>query len=47
MGALVVGPALMQTILETWLAATWNPTTRSGPKVARIDELEATVERVP
>ena len=47
MGALVVGPALMQTILETWLAATWNPTTRSGPKVARIDELEASVERVP
>jgi ribose 5-phosphate isomerase B len=42
MGALVVGPALMRTILETWLAATWDSSTRSGSKVERIGELERT-----
>ena len=42
MGALVIGPALMTTIVETWLAATWDPSTRSGQKVARINELEGT-----
>jgi RpiB/LacA/LacB family sugar-phosphate isomerase len=42
MGALVIGPTLMTTIVETWLAATWDPSTRSGPKVARIEELEGT-----
>jgi ribose 5-phosphate isomerase B len=42
MGALIVGPAVMTTILETWLGATWDPGTRSGPKVERIDELERT-----
>ena len=47
MGALVVGPALMQSIVEAWLAATWDPTTRSGSKVVRIEELEASLERVP
>jgi ribose 5-phosphate isomerase B len=43
MGALVIGPAVMTTIVETWLAATWDPATRSGPKVARITELEDTI----
>ena len=41
MGAQIIGPAAMTTIVETWLAATWDATTRSGPKVARIEELEA------
>jgi ribose 5-phosphate isomerase B len=42
MGALVVGPAVMTRIVETWLAASWDPSTRSGQKVARINELERT-----
>jgi ribose 5-phosphate isomerase B len=43
MGALVIGPSVMTAILETWLDATWDATTRSGPKVARISELERNI----
>ncbi len=44
MGARVIGPELAKTILQAWLASEFEPE-RSGPKVARIKEFEASVEK--
>lgn len=40
MGARVIGPELAKSILQAWLAADFEPA-RSGPKVARINEIDA------
>ncbi len=44
MGARVIGPELAKTILKAWLASDFEPG-RSGPKVARIKELEDRARR--
>jgi len=40
MGALVIGPQLMRTVIETWLRADWDETSPSARKVDRIVALE-------
>lgn len=40
MGALVIGPQLMRTVVETWLQADWDETSPSARKVDRIVALE-------
>ena len=40
MGALVIGPQLMRTIVQTWLDAAWDGASPSATKVRRIVELE-------
>ncbi len=39
MGARVIGAELAKTILHAWLASEFEPA-RSGPKVARINEID-------
>ena len=43
MGARVIGPELAKAILRAWLASEFDA--RSGPKVARIGELEEAARR--
>ena len=40
MGALVIGPQLMRTIVGTWIDAVWDEQSPSAKKVNRIVELE-------
>jgi ribose 5-phosphate isomerase B len=40
MGALVIGPQLMRTIVRTWIDAAWDEQSPSAKKVDRIVELE-------
>ena len=44
MGARVIGPELAKSILQVWLAADFEPA-RSGPKVARMNEIDAGARR--
>ena len=44
MGARVIGPELAKVILKAWLSSEFEPG-RSGPKVARIGELEEAARR--
>lgn len=44
MGARVIGQELAKSILHAWLASEFEPS-RSGPKVARIDEIDADTRR--
>ena len=44
MGGRVIGPELAKSILWAWLASTFEPE-RSGPKVARMRELEETARK--
>lgn len=41
MGARVIGPELARKIVETWLDAEYEDNARSGPKVHRMDEIDA------
>jgi ribose 5-phosphate isomerase RpiB len=34
----VTGPELAKTMVSIWLQAVFDPNSRSGPKVSRIDE---------
>ncbi len=45
MGARVIGPELARSILRAWLSSEFEPG-RSGPKVARMRELEETGRRL-
>lgn len=40
MGALVIGPQLMRTIVSTWIDAAWDEESPSAKKVRRIVEIE-------
>jgi ribose 5-phosphate isomerase B len=40
MGALVIGPQLMRTIVGTWIDAAWDEESPSAKKVRRIVEIE-------
>ena len=40
MGALVIGPQLMRTIVRTWIDAAWDEASPSAKKVDRIVEIE-------
>jgi ribose 5-phosphate isomerase B len=41
MGALVVGPKVVEKMVELWLGLTFDPGSRSLPKVKEIYEIEA------
>lgn len=40
LGAQVMGPKLAEVLVERWMAASFDPESRSGPKVRRICEYE-------
>lgn len=40
MGSRVVGPELAKAVVEKWLHSEFDPNSRSGPKVARMVEID-------
>ncbi len=41
MGALVIGPSLAETLVDIWLGLTFDPQSRSLPKIQEIYDIEA------
>jgi len=41
MGALVIGPKIVEKLVELWLSLTFDPKSRSFEKVQEIYEIEA------
>lgn len=41
MGALVIGPKTVETLVDIWLGLTFDPASRSMPKVQEIYDIEA------
>ena len=41
MGALVIGPKIVEKLVELWLSLTFDPNTRSNDKVREIYEIES------
>jgi ribose 5-phosphate isomerase B len=47
MGARVIGPALAESIVETWLRYEFDEQSRSGPKVERMNEIDRKYVHMP
>jgi ribose 5-phosphate isomerase RpiB len=47
MGARVIGPELGKAIVDVWLMSEFDASSRSGPKVKRMEEIEKKYSQKP